>query len=285
MEKEYLTWETLPEKKYRIFLSNFGVKDCVISITRDKDFKLIFSLEIPLQKFVENRQKIQNIKFKKRLVGAQNISNKRIYLPSLFILSQSFLDDRVILSGTLKEAYYYIRPKIRSDYYLSHYFLNSPVNFPFPENSSYEETIHVNYSIEKFADDEFIRTPGGQFSRNCIILEINKKKVALVLSLKNNIKGMYLRSKFGETILIEEAETISTVFSFLTSTKLIYLGWAEIHKEFAKHKQYCLSSFEEGIDRLINNQLYYPLPHGFSAYRYGDFNVTQVIQSFLIKYL
>jgi hypothetical protein len=288
MNKLYLEWESVPEKEYLIKRSNFGVIGSKLKIWRDSDYQLHFSIEMSQDDFMNCKDRLNFSKKPLKLLGFEVIKNKRIFIRNLFITSRSFTEygTKCVLKGFCTNSCHYIRPKINTPFYNTYFYFNSPDNFPFPESTSFEEKITIQYHIGNFSNDTFERSGENSYSSNSLTLKINDKDIVLVAVKHNDTRGMYLRSKMGESISEVEAEGIKNIFSFLTSTKLIYLGSAEIHNDFAKHKNYLISSFEIGIKRFLEKSGdFFPFPHSHFAYRKDNFDTNSTIQTFLDNYL
>ncbi|MCW7483243.1 hypothetical protein [Leptospira kanakyensis] len=287
MNKLYLEWETIPEEEYLIKRSNFGAINSILKIWRDEDYQLHFSIEMSQNDFLNSKNKLYDRTKSLKLIGIQVIPNKRIFIRNLIITESKSTEygTKYILLGIYTNSCHYIRPKIETSFYNVHFYLNSPNNFPFPENTAYEEKTLINYNIGRFSEDQFERNGKNSYSNNCLTLSINRKEIALVSVKNQNTKGMYLRSKMGESVSEAEAELVRNVFSFLTSTKLVYLGSAEIHNDFSKHKNFQISSFESGIKRFIDkSEAFFPFPHSHFSYRAENYDTNATIQIFLDNY-
>jgi hypothetical protein len=225
MNSEYLTWESFLNVTWKIIRSNFGVKDCKITFSRDIDYRIKFSLEIPLPVYQNNRFSLFNRNKNQRLIAFHQIPNKRIYISRLFPSVTNTKGDIVTINGEVIEFTHYLRPKIKTKYYTIYYFLNSPKNFPYPGSANYESKKNISYMITNFVHDE-IETHDETFYRNSITLKINGKDIAIVPTDKINeyFSGIYIRTKFDEKITDDELTILEKIFSYLTATKHFYLG-------------------------------------------------------------
>lgn len=289
MNTEKRDRDILPTDTYIIASSTLGLKGCSLILKRDSDYRIRFTLECSRAQFRDYKNALKSKRRKTRIICRGIYPHKRIFIPQLFVGSETLRATTVVLSGEVVDFFQYDNPRPRGTAgkeFCLYYFLNSPNNFPFPRVIEYKTRTRTSQRIDGFVEESYVKAENSGSSTGGIILRYKDTRVAIVKveDKDSGFFGMFVRTEYGAQIGYEDVSQIMAIFGFLTGTTLFYLGYAKIQNFEFKHKQYHRSTLQTGIAGKLDGGSHYPLPYGYSAFRPGH-DPTEDIQNLLDGYL
>lgn len=289
MEMKNINWEIITAKKFTIAMSNFGVKNAKLTIWRDDDFRIFCRISTANHKLFNNIHRITNKSLKILSIG--EVPNIRLYIPALFILSNSHTSEESILNCEIVSAIYYLRPKKNFVYdYKYFYFLNSLPDFPYSRSQEFSKSEKIVYEITGYSKDQLDFDVGGEYGRNAMTLLINNKTIAFgFVSAKTTetVDGSFIRVDKKNDLNKDEVTILRNILSFMCSSKLIPLGNTVMTKDYTRFYGQYNSTLIDGIKSQLFSGRYIPFPYHQSLGYWLDksFDIEAILSSVISEYI